>query len=136
MAKTYDFKVMGRPYSMKNSRVTDRKTGRTFINGPAKRWMNKAKRELGVQWGMRPPLLGCYSLEIVVVRKNRSHLNDNDAPITVFMDCLKGIVIHDDKPAHIGWVSGGTIIMPEIEEDFTLIRLVEMEPFTRPSNKD
>lgn len=130
----YTYRLTGRPRSSKNSRVTDRRTGRTFVNARAKSWMDQAKAELRVQHG-GVPFTGCYWLEVVVYRRNRASLTDNDSPITVVMDCLKHIVVPDDNTAYIGWVSGGTVIDGTLREEYTLVTLREMEPYTIPGTE-
>ncbi len=98
MLKALAYRIEGRPVSTKNSRALG--NGRSFMSKAARDALRDAQAQLrALHPG--PPLPGCYDMTVTVNYSNRRSWLDSDNVLNFCGDLVKGVLVPDDKPAHL-----------------------------------
>jgi len=98
-----DLVINSRPASFKNNRRLTSRGGKlsTFKSSYAIQAIEAAKWELKSQWKGKASK-ECWDIEVKYYYKDRKSWLDPDGAYAFVLDCLKGIVIHDDSNDYIG----------------------------------
>lgn len=128
MLQAYAFTLYGRPVSTKNSRILG--GGRSHLSKAARTALKAMQRQLRDRHP-GPPLQGRYDLCVTVYYGNLKSWLDTDNALNFTGDLIKGILVPDDKPAHLrDWTCRPRL--SRNEEERMLIELWEVPTSDTP----